>query len=266
MSEISLKTLKKLNQKKYRDEYGLFFAEGEKLINDIPETYIAEFLLSAHYAKTRPDFEKNTNIPVRVLSDGVFLLLTGAKTPQGRIALCKKPKFKPFGSLCAKKPANRAKRAFDAPPLFVLLDRVQDPANVGAIARLSHACGVSTLFLSNGCADLFGQKAVAAAAASIFFTPSQTNADLLQTAALIKQTGADVYAAAPNARKTFYEADFKAPCAFILGSEGRGVSNELLSQARQTLCIPMPGGGASLNVSTACAALLYEALRQRLFA
>jgi len=245
------KLLKSLKQKKYRDEYGLFTIEGEKFIDEIPNgIHIESFCLSESYAKTHPDFTARS--PVTILKDSVFNSVSNNKTPQGRIALCRKPRYR-LDEVLNKNSGG----------LFIIADTVADPSNLGAIVRTSYAAGASGVIISKASAELYSPKTLQAAAGAVFRLPIIENADIGQIIRVLREKGVGVIAACPKARTNLYEADLTKPIAVIIGNESNGVSEDVLSQTDDTVFIPMPGGLQSLNVSAALSVIVFEAVRQR---
>ncbi|MDR1687255.1 MAG: RNA methyltransferase [Clostridiales bacterium] len=245
--------LKLLKQKKYRDDTGLFLAEGEKFIDEIPVGTVLEYFISQSYSAKNPGFVRHTKENVTVLKDSVFESVSANKTPQGRIALCRKMKNS-LTSLLADKGNT----------LYILAEEINDPGNLGTIIRTSYAAGAAGVITSKGSAELYNPKTLQSAAGAIFKTPVIENADFNEVLPLFAQNGITVYAADIAGAVSLFDTDFTKPCAFLLGSEARGLSENALKLSGKRVFIPMPGGAQSLNVSAACAVFVYEALRQRI--
>ena len=152
-------------------------------------------------------------------------------------------------------------QTLDVLPLQLVIDGVQDPGNLGTILRSAEAFGASAVMLVKGTVNPFNPKAVRASAGSIFRVPLLHSLDEVQLASTLSQSGAAIYAAVPNGAISLVDADLTRPCAFIIGSEGRGVGVALRSVAMD-LTIPT-AGVESLNAAVSAAVLLYEARRQR---
>ena len=148
-------------------------------------------------------------------------------------------------------------------PLLLLLEDVQDPGNVGTILRTAEAAGVSGVFLSGKCADLFQPKVIRATMGSVFRVPFRVEQDICGTVAWLQEKGVRLYAAALEGSESFFCNSYTEPCAFLIGNEGNGLSAELLQTADQRVRIPMSGRVESLNAAVAAAVFLYEAKRQR---
>lgn len=142
----------------------------------------------------------------------------------------------------------------------VLLDDVQDPGNVGTIMRTAVAAGVSAIYLSHGCADVWSPKVLRAAMGAHFQVNISSDVDLLQV--LDSQSG-KILVTDLGARQSLYDVDLRGPVCMIFGNEGAGVSERLKAVAGDKVLIPMPGRIESLNVAAAAAVCLFECVRQR---
>lgn len=144
----------------------------------------------------------------------------------------------------------------------LILDRVQDPGNVGAMLRTAAAAGVKEIYLSEGSAQAWSPKVLRAGMGAHFTLTIYEGADL---AVLIGRAEVPVVATSLGATRSLYDADLKTPHAWLFGNEGTGVSDELLKLCeKDTIIIPQSDGVESLNVAAATAVCLFEQRRQRL--
>ncbi|MBE3556193.1 MAG: 23S rRNA (guanosine(2251)-2'-O)-methyltransferase RlmB [Firmicutes bacterium] len=151
----------------------------------------------------------------------------------------------------------------DPPALFVALDAVQDPHNVGAIARSAEAAGADGLLLTaHGGAGLTNEVARAAAGA-LAWLPVARPSSLAQAILRFKEAGLWVVGADASAALTYDQVDWKQPTLLVLGSEGSGLSRLVKERCDLLARIPLYGQIASLNVSVAAALFLFAAARQR---
>ena len=148
-------------------------------------------------------------------------------------------------------------------PLFIVLDYITDVRNFGAIARTAECCGAQALIIPAKGSAQINADAVKTSAGALNFIPVCKVNNLKETLNYLRESGLKIYAATEKGKKNSFEADFKSPCAIIMGSEDTGISNELLRLADDLLKIPLTGKISSLNVSVACGMLLHETLRQR---
>lgn len=142
----------------------------------------------------------------------------------------------------------------------VVLDRLQDAGNVGAIIRSAAAFGFAQIVAIKGTAALWSPKVLRAGMGAHFGlrlieSVDESALDAIKLAML---------ATSSHAEHALHEVDLPWPCAWVLGHEGQGVSASLMQRCSQALRIPQPGGEESLNVAAAAAVCLYESARQRL--
>jgi len=143
----------------------------------------------------------------------------------------------------------------------VVLDRLQDAGNVGAILRSAAAFGFSQVAAVKGTAALWSPKVLRAGMGAHFGLRLVEAAD---PATLADALGIPLLGTSSHARQALHEAALPWPCAWVMGHEGQGVSTALAERCGLALRIPQPGGEESLNVAAAAAVCLYESARQRL--
>jgi TrmH family RNA methyltransferase len=210
----------------------------------VPTVLAAESVRSAVESHVR----RLAGVRVMVLADALFRELSGTEASQGVLALVRPPQWS-------------LEELFRGRPLVVVLDGVQDPGNAGAILRAAEAFGASGVLFLKGTVSPYNPKAARASAGSLFRVPLVTGLDATLARAALEQHRLDIYAAMPAGEKALPEVDLTRKCAFIIGSEGRGVTEKLRSAALD-LRIPI-SGIESLNAAMAAGILLYEARRQR---
>ena len=148
-------------------------------------------------------------------------------------------------------------------PLVLILDRITDVRNFGAIVRTAECTGVNAIVIPSKGAAQINEDAIKTSAGALH-TMNICREDNLKTAIhFLKASGLQVVAATEKAKLNYTGADFTKPTAIIMGSEEDGVSGEYLKLCDQQLAIPILGNIQSLNVSVACGVMLYEAVRQR---
>lgn len=182
---------------------------------------------------------------VQVPSD-VMKSISPAQTPQGVLSVCGMPDRPLPEHLEGKR--------------YVVLDGVQDPGNVGTILRTADAFRADGLFLVNACADLYNPKTVRATMGAVFRCPVWTcGGEALR--ALLTASGLPLYGAALRADTEDARTVYYGRCAIAIGSEGKGLSREMLAVCDKTVLIPMREHCESLNAAIAAAVLLWEAAR-----
>lgn len=187
-----------------------------------------------------------SEIKVWFLSDPLFAQLSPVKTPTGVIA-------------CITIPDNITNTPLQNKDFCVLLETIQDPGNLGSILRSAAAAGVSDVYLSIDCADVWSPKTLRAAMGAHFLLTIHQQSKLTN---IIKQFNGEVIATAPQAKRSLYQLPLTGPIAFVFGNEGAGLSNEILQITNQQIMIPMPGKTESLNAAAAVAVCLFERVRQ----
>ena len=244
MSNAQIKLVRKLAQKKYRTETGLFVAEGLRLCEEVPPAqiefgfYTREFISDERAARLVERLKNLTEISASTMER-----LSDTQTPQG-ILLVIRQQLATLEEVLAKK-------------IIAVLDGVQDPGNVGTILRTAAAfdCG---LILLDGSVDIFNPKVVRSSMGAIFYLPVTT----ASRADFLTLRGVEIVAAAvDSSAEVYWRHDFTRLVAIVFGSEALGVSKEILDVARKVF-IPMDGHAESLNVATAAAIILSEAVRQ----
>ena len=148
-------------------------------------------------------------------------------------------------------------------PLIVVMHRITNPVNVGAILRTSEATGASGAVATDDATDPFSPKALRGAMGAAFRLPIWYRPTYLRVLDWCRQRGVKTVCAALNAPNNYLEFDWTGPCALILGPETSGLSQEEVAAADEAVRIPMREPVESLNVSVAAGVLLYEAARQR---
>lgn len=151
-------------------------------------------------------------------------------------------------------------------PLLIIADRITDVRNFGAIARTAMCSGVHALIIPQTETAALNAEAVKSSAGALNKIPVCREKSLVQLVKQLRLHGLQVIAAEMQGSKFIFEVDLKIPTAIMLGSEGEGVSTELLRAADEIVKIPMSGKFESLNVSVAAGMILYEAMKQRITA
>lgn len=149
-------------------------------------------------------------------------------------------------------------------PFILILDKITDVRNFGAIVRTAECAGVDAVVIPSKNSAQLNSGTVKSSAGAIFKVPICRSDNLKITLDFLQQSGLRLIAATEKADELFYGADFNGPIALIMGSEGEGISAEYLKKADLEVKIPLIGEIESLNVSVAAGVLLYEAVRQRM--
>jgi 23S rRNA (guanosine2251-2'-O)-methyltransferase len=148
-------------------------------------------------------------------------------------------------------------------PLILILDRITDVRNFGAIARTAECAGVHAIVIPSRGAATVTADAIKTSAGALNRVPVCKEENLRDTVAFLRDSGLRIAAATEKGKEMYFDNDLRGPLAIIMGSEEDGVSNDILRTADLLLKIPLLGKISSLNVSVACGVILYETLRQR---
>ena len=149
-------------------------------------------------------------------------------------------------------------------PIIVILDGVSDVRNLGAVARSLECAGGSGIIVPAKGGAAINAEAVKASAGALMRIDTCKVPNLRVAAYYLQQSGFKLIAATEKTEDLLYDADMTGPCAIIMGSEGKGISQSMLDLADVKVAIPMAGEITSLNVSVASAIVMYEAVRQRI--
>jgi len=148
-------------------------------------------------------------------------------------------------------------------PILVMLDRVHDPYNFGAIIRSADALGIHGVVVGTREQSLVNSLVARSSAGAVNHVPIARSEDLVETAESLKQDGFQIVGASDHATETIFQSDLKSATVLLIGNEGRGIQPELQTQCTQFVQIPMLGHVSSLNAAVSAGIFFYEALRQR---
>ena len=242
------KRCEQLTMRKYRDRSGLYLIEGENLLDEAIRNHVRiETVL------VREDCQKA--LPPEA-ADKAFLLdarlfdkLAQMVTSQGILAVVAK--------------AEVRKEDFIGLPgsNFIVLDRLQDPGNIGTILRTADAAGYRLAILMKGTADVYAPKVVRAATGSLFRMPVVSMASTEELVEFTRAAGKKLTATCLDAQRCYYDEDLTHDIALVIGNEGSGVAPALIESSELRIKIPMQGNIESLNAAVAAGVLMYEAMR-----
>lgn len=241
-----IKEIKKLQQKKYREQTQRYLIEGFHLVEEAVKTNqaIEHIFVNQRGQQEWATWLEQFAPEYTYVADDVFAQISDSVTPQGILAVLK---MTPIDvSLTQGK--------------WLCLDRVQDPGNVGTMIRTADAAGFSGVLLGNGSADLYQPKVLRSMQGSHFHLPV-LKYDLLAACTQFKEAAVPVYGTELNEAAVDYRTVTPSEnLALILGNEGQGVAQELLAQTTKNLYIPLLGQAESLNVGIAAGILMYHFL------
>lgn len=244
------KELKKLKEKKYRKQFSLYIIEGLRFVEEAvkAEAEIDEIIIDEAKLERFQDICLKVNDDkITLLKSSLFNQLSSTENPQGIIAVIKTG----FND-------NNYKGSF-----YVLLDKLQDPGNVGTIIRTAHAAAVDGIIVRDGTVDIYNDKTLRSTMGSIFYTNiiEDKNLEVIQK---FKEDGFKLLASSLDTDFNYYEVDLSDKIILVVGNEGNGVSDEVYELCDLKAKIPMPGNAESLNASVAASIMIYEKVRQNL--
>lgn len=149
-------------------------------------------------------------------------------------------------------------------PFILILDRLTDVRNFGAICRTAECVGVDAILIPEKGGAPINSDAIKTSAGAIYNIKICKEKNLAHSVDFLQQSGIKVFAATEKAQKLIYDVDFTEPCAIVMGNEETGISKEVLHHSDEKIKLPIEGKTQSLNVSVACGAILYEAVRQKI--
>jgi TrmH family RNA methyltransferase len=251
-----ISTIRDLHRRRARERRALTLAEGVRLIE---EALAAGLALRG--AAVSPALEATprgaalklrltrSGIPLEVVDDAELGRLADTEHPQGVVAV-----VEPRGwTLADIRVESRSS--------VLVLDGVQEPGNVGALARTALGLGAAGLIALPGTAELQSPKALRGAMGALFRLPS-VPASMAEFTAWAHQTGIEIWITSADG-KPVDQVQPSGPVALVVGNEGAGVGPEMAAAAARAVAVPLSGGVESLNVAVAAGIILYEVRRDR---
>lgn len=184
-----------------------------------------------------------------------FDSLSDTKNSQGVILICEKP-------ISGKHLIERNLNDKFEFPLIVLLHKINNPSNLGAILRTCEAVNVAGVILTKTSADVFSPKSLRGAMGAAFRLPLWTKADFGEALDWAREKNLISVCADVNSEKSYLEIDWRKPRLLIFGSEAQGLTAEEKVKIEESLLIPMENDVESLNLAVSCGVILFEARRQ----
>lgn len=241
------------------EEQGIFVAESEKVVRRLLNshlTVISAVLAQRWLDEFRPLLEaRPENVTIYLAEKKLLEELVGFSMFQGILAVGKVPAPVPLDKMLERNPP---------PKLFVAVDELANAENLGALVRNCVAFGVQALLVGETSSSPYLRRAVRNSMGTIFQLPVVELTDLAGTLRTLRTRGIRCVAAHPHTdKKKVSQADFRGDCCIVFGSEGTGISKNVLESCDEAVAIPMPPAVDSLNVGAAAAVFLYEVARQR---
>ncbi|MFZ7131061.1 MAG: TrmH family RNA methyltransferase [Eubacteriales bacterium] len=239
-----IKLIQKLKMKKYRDRNGQYLLEGFRLIDEAlisSQNAIDLFISTSLQDDVRiSQYLDASKAQVYWVDEGLFSKISSTDTTQGILAICTMEEYKDIKG-----------------DYILLLDRIQDPGNLGTIIRTADAAGFSEIVCSKGCVDVYNPKTIRSTMGSIFHIHISQDHNLSQ---YIETLSADykIIGTSLETNKRYDHLFNKGKYALIIGNEGEGIQKELLKLCHHVVKIPIYGKAESLNASVAAGIMMYH--------
>ncbi len=231
LTNDKVKYWSKLNKRKYREEEGLYLVEGEHLVKEALNFGIVECVMTVS--------EDEYDVPTYHVTTEIMNKISELESAPRIMAVVKKNKIK------------------DIEGNVLILDRIQDPGNLGTIIRSAVAFGVKNIFLGEGCVDAYNSKVVRSSE-GMLFKINLLSGDVLDLIEKLKNDNYRILGTRVTGGLEVKKINLLDKWALIIGNEGQGVSEEVLNSCDDYLYIKMSANCESLNAAIAASIIMYE--------
>ncbi|WP_416187579.1 TrmH family RNA methyltransferase [Clostridium perfringens] len=242
------KEIKKLKEKKHRIKSNKYLIEGLRFVEEAIKSKVSidSIIFTESFKEKNPDLflKINENIKLIQMNEALLKQLCSTENPQGIVGVI-----------------NMQNKELKSGELVVLVDKVQDPGNMGTIIRTAHAVGAAGIVMTKGTVDIYNDKTLRSTMGSIFYIPIVED-DSLDFVKSLKKEGYKLVVSSLQGKNNFFEENLQGKVMIAVGNEGNGVSEEVYDIADIKVKIPMPGEAESLNVAVATSIMIYEKIRQ----
>lgn len=237
--------------KKYRDRTGLYLVDGRKLVEEALAAGLCEMII------VRDDYQidmEHRGNDFTFIRGSLFNKIAQTETSQGIMAVVRKRDVdeEAFLSLISRGSGN-----------VVVLDRLQDPGNIGTIIRTADAAGYDGVIAVRGTGDVYSPKTVRAAMGSVMRIPVYLTEDASQCVETLRRAGKKIVGTDIDAKVNYFDEDMTENTAVVIGNEGAGMSEEFRNGSDVNVKIPMTGAVDSLNAAVAAGILIYQSVEKR---
>ncbi|EGT4139355.1 RNA methyltransferase [Clostridium perfringens] len=242
------KEIKKLKEKKHRIKSNKYLIEGLRFVEEAIKSKVSidSIIFTESFKEKNPDLflKINENIKLIQMNETLLKQLCSTENPQGIVGVI-----------------NMQNKELKSGELVVLVDKVQDPGNMGTIIRTAHAAGAAGIVMTKGTVDIYNDKTLRSTMGSIFYIPivEDNSLDFVKS---LKKEGYKLVVSSLQGKNNFFEENLQGKVMIAVGNEGNGVSDEVYDIADIKVKIPMPGEAESLNVAVATSIMIYEKIRQ----
>ena len=242
------KEIKKLKEKKHRIKSNKYLIEGLRFVEEAIKSKVSidSIIFTESFKEKNPDLFLKIieNIKLIQMNETLLKQLCSTENPQGIVGVI-----------------NMQNKELKSGELVVLVDKVQDPGNMGTIIRTAHAAGAAGIVMTKGTVDIYNDKTLRSTMGSIFYIPivEDNSLDFVKS---LKKEGYKLVVSSLQGKNNFFEENLQGKVMIAVGNEGNGVSDEVYDIADIKVKIPMPGEAESLNVAVATSIMIYEKIRQ----
>ena len=256
----TIKRIKKLKEKKYRDEFGKYIIEGIKIVYeaiennaDIDSIIICEELLNNNSTNSQLSDLKNKLNQIGedkkiYVTEEIIKILSDVVNPQGIIAVVEK---------------NNNSEIDYSKDLILVLDNIQDPGNLGTIIRTADSCNLNQIVITKETADPYNSKVLRSTMGAIFRVKIIESEDIVKKLIEMKEKGFEIVTTSLQTDNLIYDIDYNKKVV-IIGNEANGVEKSVEDISDIKVKIPMLGKTESLNASVATGIILYEYVRKKI--
>ncbi|WP_434297857.1 TrmH family RNA methyltransferase [Clostridium sporogenes] len=247
-----IKEVRKLKEKKHRTQNKRFIVEGFRFFEEALKSNSSinkVFIEEKSFNKLEELYQKyniNNDMETYVVNYSVLKSISNTENPQGIVSVINYFKTEKLD----------LQNGF-----YILVDKVQDPGNMGTIIRTAHAAGALGIITTKGTVDVYNEKTLRSTMGSIFYIPIIEDENLEAVKSLQKK-GFKLLVSSLDTNSNFYDVNMKDNMIIAVGNEGNGISEDLNSLSDIKVKIPMPGAAESLNVAVACSIMTFERIRQ----
>jgi TrmH family RNA methyltransferase len=257
LTNPTIKSLRKLADRKERQESGLFLIEGLRIVAEALESQApieslvyAPDILSSEFGKSLVNIASTRSIPLVDVSPEVFISLSRRDGPQGIAAVVQQR----WHNLVSITPQTKQ--------TWVALESVQNPGNLGSVMRTAEAVGAAGVILLDQSTDPYDPSAVKASMGALFHLVV-AKATFEEFKYWVRQHKVKVVGSSDKAEQDYLFTQYPDPCILLMGSEREGLNKDYLALCETVVRIPMIGSSDSLNLAIATSIILYQIFNQK---
>ena len=252
------KLLKSPKERKYNGKY---VVEGMRMVEEIPADRLGEIYFTQDYFNKKITQNErllrlvNTAVERNkcfLVTESVLRRITDTENPQGILATV----------MIEEKTVDDLMGNGMESPLILIIEKLQDPGNMGTIIRSAEGAGVTGILVSYDSVDIYSPKVIRSTMGSIFRKNVAVTFDLIGDINKLRKRGVVIYGMHLSG-SSMYDTDLTGPSAFLIGNEGHGLTDDISAAADKLIRIPMKGSLESLNAASSATVISYEAMRQR---